>query len=98
MANCIRLSFLRSGMERIHTLSLLPTFWIMFGAKKGTQASDIAHAVQLHLQKGADNFGEAGLAQGDIATHYDSINCLRIAQWIEEHDVDNGRFWASGFL
>ena len=48
----------------------IPPPGVMFGAKKGTQVLDIAHAVQLHLQKGDDNFGEAGLAQGDIATYY----------------------------
>jgi hypothetical protein len=76
----------------------VPPAGVMFGAQKGTQVLDIAHAVQLHLQKGADNFGEAGLAQGDIATYYDSINCLKIARWIEEHEESHGKLWASCFL
>ena len=54
----------------------------MFGARKGTQVLDIAHAVQLHLQRGGDNFGEAGLTQGDIASYHDSINSLKVARWI----------------
>ena len=32
----------------------VPPAGVMFGAQKGTQVLDIAHAVQLHLQKGAD--------------------------------------------
>ena len=70
----------------------IPPAGVMFGAKKGTQVLDVAHAAQLHLQKGGDNFGEAGLAQGDIATYYDSINCLQISRWIAAHECENGAF------
>jgi len=66
--------------------------------EKGTQVLDTAHAVQLHLQKGGDNFGAVAVAQGDIATYYDSINCLRIARWIADHGTSDDLFWASCFL
>ena len=59
-----------------------PPLGIMFGARKGTQVMDISHAVHLHLQKGADNFNQAGLAQGDISTYYSSIDGLTIANWL----------------
>ena len=70
----------------------------MFGARKGSQVLDIALAVQLHLQKGGDNFGAAGFAQGDISTYYDSIDCLRIARWIAVNGSPDDIFWASAFL
>ena len=73
-----------------------PPLGVMFGARKGTQVLDVAHAAQLHLQKGGDNFGVAGLAQGDIATYYDSLSCLRIAQWLVHHGLPY--VWASAFL
>jgi hypothetical protein len=75
-----------------------PPAGVMFGARKGTQVLDIAHAVQLHMQKGGDNFGSAGFAQGDISSYYDSINCLSIARWIAEHGSPDSIFWASAFL
>ena len=53
---------------------------------------------QLHLQKGADNYDQAGLAQGDISAYYDSLNALRIARWIEAHSRNEGIFWSSAFL
>ena len=40
--------------------------------------------------------GEAGLAQGDIATYYDKLNCLRIAYWMGANGL--GLFWAAAFL
>ena len=75
-----------------------PSRGIMFGAKKGTQVLDIAHAAHLHLQKGADNFNKAGLAQGDIGTYYDSISGMKIARWILDHSTDDPLFWSSAFL
>ena len=75
----------------------VPPPGVMFGARKGTQVLDVAHAAQLHLQKGGDNFGEAGLAQGDIASYYDSINSMRIARWIAGKLAVDGVFWASCF-
>ena len=70
----------------------------MFGARKGTQVLDIAHAAHLHLQKGADNHNKAGLAQGDIATYYDNLNSLKIAQWVVQQRAADNLFWASAFL
>jgi hypothetical protein len=70
----------------------------MFGARSGTQVLDISHAAHLHLQKGADNFNRAGLAQGDISSYYDSLDALRIARWIESNSHSDGFFWASAFL
>ena len=61
---------------------------VMFGARKVTQVLDITHAAQLHLQKGGDNLGVAGLAQGDIATYYDSLSCLRISSWLLSRGLD----------
>ena len=69
---------------------------IFFGARRGTQVLDIAHAAQLHLQKGGDNFGIAGLAQGDIATYYDCLDCLRIAHWL--HHLGLAPFWVCAFV
>ena len=74
----------------------IPPCGVMFGARKGTQVLDIAHAAQLHMQKGGDNHGEAGLAQGDVATYYDSLNCLRIARCLHESGLPY--VWASAFL
>ena len=70
---------------RVHSLVdsvCVPPAGVFFGARKGTQVLDIAHAAQLHLQRGGDNFGHAGLAQGDIAAYFDSIRCLHIAHWL----------------
>ena len=36
----------------------------MFGARKGTQVVDVAHAAQLHMQKSGHNLGEGGFAVG----------------------------------
>ena len=83
-------------MHGIITHACLPVPGVMFGARKGTQVLDIAHAAQLHLQKGGDGHGKAGLAQGDIATYYDKLNCLRIARWIEK--ACGSRFWANALL
>ena len=38
----------------------------------------------------------AGLAQGDVATYYDSLNCLRIVRWLHQEGLPY--FWASAFL
>ena len=73
-----------------------PPAGIMFGARKGTQVLDVAHAAQLHLQKAGDNMGIGGLAQGDISTYYDTINCLRISLWMLRNGLDI--FWVSCFL
>ena len=73
-----------------------PPSGVMFGARKGIQVLDIAHAAQLHLQKGGDNYGIAGLAQGDVATYYDSVNCLQIAHWLLAKGMSI--FWVSAFL
>ena len=70
----------------------------MFGARKGTQVMDISHAAHLRLQKGADNFNQAGLAQGDISTYYDSIDGLKIANWLVASGSCDALFWASAFL
>ena len=51
--------------------------------------------------EGADNHDQAGLAQGDIAAYYDSLDALRIARWIETHssnDGNAGKSWAAAFL
>ena len=69
---------------------------VMFGGRKGTQVLDVAHAVHLHLQKGGDNLGVAGLAQGDISTYYDSLNCLHIGRWMLERGLDV--FWVCAFI
>ena len=69
---------------------------VMFGARKGTQVLDVALAAQLHLQRGGDNFGLAGLVQGDIATYYDSLDALKIAHWLVSRGLHV--FWASCFL
>ena len=55
---------------KIHNITpvCVPPSGIMFGAQKRTQVLDIAYAVQLPLEKGGDNHGAAGLAQGDIAS------------------------------
>ena len=52
-----------------------PPCGVMFGARKGTQVLDSAHAAQLHMQKACDNYGVAGLAQVDFSSYYDSLNC-----------------------
>ena len=84
---------------RIHCLVdsiCVPPLGVFFGARKGTQVLDIAHAAQLHMQRGGDNFGHAGFAQGDVATYFDSIRCLLIARWLQSHGED--LFWVSAFL
>ena len=73
-----------------------PPVGVMFGARKGTQVLDIAHAAQLHMQKGGDSFGIAGLAQGDIATYYDSLSCFRIARSLQDQGLPV--FWVWAFL
>ena len=71
---------------------------VFFGARRGTQVLDIFHAAHLHLQKGADNFNQAGLAQGDISAYFDSLDALKIARWMERHCSCDGIFWSSAFL
>ena len=83
---------MRSFACKIYDLANLmcvPPSGVMFGARIGTQVPDLAHAVQLHIQKGCDSFGEAGLAQGDITSYYDFINCLKIARWITDREPGN---------
>eukprot|EP00930_Biecheleria_cincta_P062378 TRINITY_DN47851_c0_g1_i1.p1 TRINITY_DN47851_c0_g1~~TRINITY_DN47851_c0_g1_i1.p1 ORF type:complete len:129 (+),score=21.49 TRINITY_DN47851_c0_g1_i1:338-724(+) len=70
----------------------------MYGARKGAQTWEKACAVKLHIQRGADNFGEPGLAQVDIVSYYDTINCLRVARWIFDRMPADRKFWASCFL
>ncbi len=74
----------------------LPPPGVFFGAQKGTQVLDITHAAQLHLQKSGDQHGSGGMAQGDIATYYDQLNCMKIARWFVQQG--GAIFWASAFI
>ena len=84
---------------KLHELTdrvCVPPRGIMFGARKGTQVLDVAHAAQLHLQKSGDSSGIGCLAQGDIATYYDKLSCMKVAQWFTRNGGD--LYWASAFL
>ena len=70
--------------------------WFHVRGLQGTQVLDVAHAAQLHLQKSGDCSGMGCLAQGDIATYYDRLSCLKIARWYVRNG--GGFFWASAFL
>ena len=85
-------------MHEIISRICVPPRGVMFGARKGTQVLDVAHAVQLHLQRGGDNFGAGGFAQGDISAYYDSISCLKICKWIVRNGAPEDVFWASAFI
>jgi hypothetical protein len=56
------------------------------GARPRTQCLDIAHGLQMVIEKGLDDFGNAALAQCDIEKYYDSLPTLLIMQWL----VDKG--------
>ena len=54
--------------------------WV--GARAGTQALDIAHGFQTVIEKGLDMKSDAGIAQEDIQTFYDTMQVLRIVRWL----------------
>ncbi|CAK0839547.1 unnamed protein product [Prorocentrum cordatum] len=57
-------------------------FGIFVGARPRTQALDIAHALQLVVEKGLDDCSNATLAQCDAQTYFDELRALRICRWL----------------
>ena len=60
------------------------------GAVFGTQTTDIAHGISLCLEKGGDLHGAASAAQGDVKSHYDQLDLIKIANWLEHQGADVG--------
>ena len=52
------------------------------GARPNTQALDIAHSLQLVVEKGLDNGSRAALAQSGVQTFFDQLDIPLICQWL----------------
>ena len=71
--------------------SLLPIVpECLVAARPFTQVLDVAHGLQLVLEKGLDDHGCAAAAQCDIQQFYDSLPLVLIMLWLS----DNGVPWA----
>ena len=74
----------------IDTISATCSRSFLEASRKGRQILDITFPLTQVLEKGADEFGEAAVAQGDIKQFYDHIQPLKVAKWLS----DNGLPWA----
>ena len=61
---------------------IVQPFGIFIGARPQTQALDIAHALQLVVERGLDDGSRAVLAQCDIQTFFDELHVLKICRWL----------------
>lgn len=65
-------------LQRFISESLPPEPRLCVGAIPGTQVLDIAHSLQMLVERFLDSRSEGGVAQGDVACYYDSLGVLRI--------------------
>ena len=79
--------------ERIHSfvskaLKIGPCDGFYVGARPRTQTLEIAHSMQLVLDKAGDLFGKGCIAQADIRAYYDNLPLIRLAQWLVSKGMD----------
>ena len=60
---------------------------IFIGARPQTQCLDIDHGMQSTIEKGLDLEGCSAIAQQDIASFYDSLPILLIAEYLVENGI-----------
>lgn len=81
---------LSARLQQFITSVLPPEPRLCVGAVPGSQVLDITHSFQLLWERFADDRSTGGLAQGDIATYYDTIGVLRIARDPRTAGLDRG--------
>lgn len=81
---------LSARVQRFITAVLPPEPRLCVGAVPGSQVLDITHSFQLLWERFADDRSTGGLAQGDIATYYDTLGVLRIARELQSAGLDRG--------
>ena len=60
---------------------------VWFGARPSTQVLDITHGLSCVIEKGLDSHSKCAIGQADIRAYYDSINLLRVFNYLVEHGV-----------
>ena len=58
---------------------------VHIGARLGTQAWEISHALQLVIEGGLDTANGSAIGQSDIKSYFDSLPIMKIALWLVEH-------------
>jgi hypothetical protein len=60
---------------------------VYHGSDKHTQTLEIGFSVAKLLEKGNDDFGNAAVAETDVASFYDSIALQPILEWCTAHNI-----------
>ena len=81
---------LAATVNRFVDQVLPPRLGCWVGARPGTQCLEIAHSLQMVIEKGMDMKSCAAIAQQDVQTFYDTLRMLRIAKWLQNRGLNPG--------
>ena len=77
--------------DRLHQCidSFLPVpTGVMVSARPRTQGAEVSFALQLAVEKSLDNGSKGAIAQCDVQAHYDTVNGLKVTNWLNAKGAD----------
>ena len=77
---------LENTIGKIFPKTSRPALCYHGGSEPKTQPLDIAHAMQLLVERGMDSMAEMAVAQQDIKAYYDNIDIMKVVEFILQED------------